>query len=106
MRPQGVAIAILNLGLWLRREGAQIADIRIGVGPAGPVPRRMTAAEAELRGRQPGDEALQAALEALLGEASFRTSRHRATQAYRQHVVGVLLADTLQRAYQRAALTV
>jgi carbon-monoxide dehydrogenase medium subunit len=103
MRPQGVAIAILNLGAWLRREGEHVADLRIAVGPAGPVPFRAHAAEAVLRGRRMDGGSLQAALDALLGEARFRTSPHRATAAYRREMAGVLLEDVLNLAWERAA---
>ena len=103
MRPQGVAIAILNLGVWLRRDEDQIAEVRIAVGPSGPVPRRMFAAESALRGQLLNAENLQRAYDALLVEANFRTSRHRSTAAYRQHVVGVLLEETLAVAFERAA---
>ena len=102
MRPQGVAIAILNMGIWLRRTGDTIAEARIAVGPSGPTPRRMTAAEGELRGSPLNDETLQRAYQAILAEARFRTSRHRATKEYRQHVVGVLLRDVLREAFERA----
>ena len=102
MRPQGVAVAILNLAVWLRRAGERILDVRIAVGPSGPTPQRMTAAEDALRGQPFSDDAVQQAYEAILRQASFRTSRHRATKAYRQHIVGVLLAETLQAAFERA----
>lgn len=103
MRPQGVAIAILNLGVWLHRAGDIIRDVRIAVGPSGPVPRRMYAAEDVLRGQGYTDEIVTQAYEALLGEANFRTSRHRATKEYRQQMVGVLLEDVLDDAWQQAA---
>jgi carbon-monoxide dehydrogenase medium subunit len=102
MRPQGVAIAILNLGVWLRRQGEEIADVRIAAGPSGPIPRRMTDSEAMLRGHPPTHEFISQAFEAILDQASFRTSRHRATSEYRQHVVGVLLEETLLEAFTRA----
>jgi carbon-monoxide dehydrogenase medium subunit len=102
MRPQGVAIAILNLGVWLHRDGDLIADVRIAVGPSGPVPIRMTQAEESLRGNPLTDEFFSKATECILDQASFRTSRHRATSSYRQHVVGVLLEDTLSDAFMRA----
>ena len=102
MRPQGVAIAILNLGVWLHRDGDLIADVRIAVGPSGPVPIRMTQAEESLRGNPLTDEFISKATECILDQASFRTSRHRATSSYRQHVVGVLLEDTLSDAFMRA----
>lgn len=102
MRPQGVAIAILNLGVWLHRDGDFIADVRIAVGPSGPVPIRMTQAEEALRGNPLADEFILRATECILDQASFRTSRHRATSTYRQHVVGVLLEETLSAAFKRA----
>ena len=102
MRPQGVAIAILNLGVWLHRDGDLITDVRIAVGPSGPVPIRMTQAEEALRGNPLKDEFISKATECILDQASFRTSRHRATSTYRQHVVGVLLEDTLSAAFMRA----
>jgi CO/xanthine dehydrogenase FAD-binding subunit len=40
MRPQGVALPVLNLAVWLQREGKHIQAIRIAVGPAGPIPQR------------------------------------------------------------------
>jgi carbon-monoxide dehydrogenase medium subunit len=104
MRPQGVAIAILNLGVWLRRDGDSIAAIRISVGPSGPVPRRMQSAEGVLNGQVISDNSVEKAYRTILAEASFRTSRHRATTDYRQHVVGVLLKETLQTAFERAIL--
>jgi carbon-monoxide dehydrogenase medium subunit len=105
MRPQGVAIAILNLGIWLHRDGDVIRNVRIAVGPSGPVPRRMKMAEDVLRGQVYNDLIIAQAYETLLGEANFRTSRHRATKEYRQQMVGVLLEDVLHDAWQMAAGT-
>jgi len=106
MRPQGVAIAILNLGVWLQREGETLVDVHIAVGPGGPVPLRARATEKELRGKQLTPESLEAAVAVLQSEAHFRTSRHRATAEYRFHLSAVLLEDTLMTAWQRAALNI
>lgn len=103
MRPQGVAIAILNMAVWLQRQGEFIADVHIAVGPAGPVPQRAREAERSLIGEAPGENAIKQALKILLGETRFRTSPHRATEAYRRHMAGVLLRDTLSVAWMRAA---
>jgi len=104
MRPQGVAIAILNLSVWLCRQGETVSNVRIAVGPSGPVPRRMTQAEDVLRGNPPTKSVITQAFEAILEQASFRTSRYRATFEYRQHVVGVLLEQTLLEAFGRAGI--
>jgi carbon-monoxide dehydrogenase medium subunit len=102
MRPQGVAIAILNMAVWLHRAGERVMDVRIAVGPSGPTPSRALAAEQALCSQTLSDERIEQALEALLGEVNFRTSPHRATLMYRREMAGVLLRDTLQSAWQRA----
>lgn len=103
MRPQGVAIAILNIAIWLKRAGDRIADICIAIGPAGPVPLQARQAEAQLRGQSPEQPAIDRAVAALLAETRFRTSPHRSTAEYRLHTAGVLLAEVLDLAWQRAA---
>jgi CO/xanthine dehydrogenase FAD-binding subunit len=103
MRPQGVAIAIQNMAVWLRREKNRLADIRIALGPAGVKPFRATGAEDSLRGKTLDEESIRAGAAAILREAHFRTSPHRATAEYRQRLAGVLLRQTLQTAWQRAA---
>ncbi|MGB8983276.1 MAG: FAD binding domain-containing protein, partial [Anaerolineales bacterium] len=45
MRPQGVALPIINLAIWLERAGDIIRRIRIAVGPGGPTPWTGTEAE-------------------------------------------------------------
>jgi CO/xanthine dehydrogenase FAD-binding subunit len=103
MRPQGVAIAILNMAIWLcLREASEIAEVRIAVGPAGPVPFRGRETERVLRGRTLDEATIEEAQGSLLDEVHLRTSRHRATKEYRQHLVGVLLRRTLAIATQRA----
>jgi carbon-monoxide dehydrogenase medium subunit len=102
MRPQGVAIAILNMAAWLEREGERIVSVRLAIGPAGPKPFRARGAEQALSGKSLNAESLEAARLALLAEAHFRTSPHRATAEYRRHLAGVLLEETLTTAFQRA----
>jgi len=103
MRPQGVALPVLNMAVWLQREGDLLTNVRIAVGPAGPKPVRARAAEAVLRGRPFSPAHLKPALEALLAEVQLRTSPHRATATYRRRLSGVLLESVLTRAWQRAA---
>jgi carbon-monoxide dehydrogenase medium subunit len=104
MRPQGVAIAILNCAVWLHRDADTLQDIRISFGPSGPTPRRMTAAEDYLRGKTPTDQSLSQAYDLILEQASFRTSRHRASLDYRREVASVLLRETVQTTWDRAKL--
>jgi len=102
MRPQGVAIAILNMAVWLEFSQEQIQDIRISIGPAGPVPLQAKQAENELRWHPMDEARIERALKALLAEAHFRTSPHRSTAEYRVKMAEVLLRDTTKTAWHRA----
>ncbi|OGO12891.1 MAG: hypothetical protein A2Y93_15250 [Chloroflexi bacterium RBG_13_68_17] len=99
MRPQGVAIAILNMAVWLEWETEErIAQVRLTVGAAGPRPLRARQAEAALRGRTLERKTVEAAISALAAEARVRTSPHRASETYRRDLLGVLLAEVLDAA--------
>jgi carbon-monoxide dehydrogenase medium subunit len=102
MRPQGVALPIINLAIWLERAGDNIRRIRIAVGPGGPTPWSGTEAEKALLGKPLNDETFNAALEALLSQVGFRSSARRASADYRRHIVSSLFKDVLETAWTRA----
>jgi xanthine dehydrogenase FAD-binding subunit len=102
MRPQGVALPILNIAVWLSREGDCIADLRIAVGPAGPTPQRARAVEDCLRGVPYTKAALDQAAAVWRTSLHFRTSPHRSTAEYRHHLSGSLLEKGLELAWNRA----
>ena len=96
MRPQGVAIAILNMALWVQlNEQRVIQDLRLAVGPAGPKPFRARETEDHLRGNSLNEKNFQEAVEILQGEAKVRTSSHRATKEYRELLLGVIFHQVL-----------
>jgi carbon-monoxide dehydrogenase medium subunit len=102
MRPQGVALPIINVAIWLERKDNVISQIRIAVGPGGPTPWSGTEAEKALIGKPLNDETFNAALEALLVQVGFRSSTRRASADYRRHIVSDLFRDVLKTAWQRA----
>lgn len=104
MRPQGVALPILNCAVWLERANDTIKDIRIAVGPGGGTPFRATHAEDVLRGGTLTESTFESALDALLAQAQFRTSARRAGAEYRKHIVSGLFGDTLESAWERASI--
>ncbi len=103
MRPQGVALPILNCSVWLERAGDFVKDIHIAVGPGGSTPFRATEAEAFLRGKPLTEETFNQTLDALLAQAKFRDSARRASADYRRHIVGGLFKDVLYTAWGRAS---
>jgi CO/xanthine dehydrogenase FAD-binding subunit len=102
INPQGIALAILNMAIWLQRKGDRVINVRIAVGPSGPVPLRMLTAEKALIDRIPSEDVQACALDELLKEAHFRTSLHRASAEYRRHLAGILLQEAFTKAWQRA----
>ena len=103
MRPQGVALPIINLAVWLEREEDTIKSIRIAVGPGAPTPWRAQEAEKTLIGNSMNEAVCEIALEALLKQVGFRSSPRRASSDYRRHLVETLFNDTLKSAWERAA---
>jgi carbon-monoxide dehydrogenase medium subunit len=102
MRPQGVALPILNCSVWLEREKDTVRDVHIAVGPGGSTPFRASEAETTLRGKPLTEENFNRTLESLLGQAKFRNSARRASADYRRHIVGGLFKDVLETAWKRA----
>ena len=102
MRPQGVALPIINLAIWLERTANVISQIRIAVGPGGPTPWSGIKAEKALIGKPLNDETFNTALEALLAEVGFRSSARRASADYRRRIVTGLFKDVLETAWKRA----
>ena len=103
MRPQGVALPILNCAVWIERDNDLIKDSHIAVGPGGGTPFRATQAEDVLRGRPLDDNTFESALEELLTQAQFRNSARRASADYRRHIVGGLFQDVIETSWERAA---
>jgi xanthine dehydrogenase FAD-binding subunit len=103
MRPQGVALPILNCAVWLERKSDTIKDVRIAVGPGGGTPFRATQAEDVLRGKSLDETAFESSLEALLVQAKFRTSARRASADYRRHIVSGLFWDVVETAWERTS---
>lgn len=102
MRPQGVALPVLNLAAWLEREGEEVKDIRIAFGPSGPVPVRALQVEDALRGKRLTPEAMAQAKAAIHDSIRFRTSPQRATAEYRHLLSEVLLDEVIGKAWERA----
>jgi CO/xanthine dehydrogenase FAD-binding subunit len=102
MRPQGVALPIINLAIWLERKNDVFNQIRIAVGPGGPTPWSGTDAEKTLIGKSLSDETFNVAVEALLTQVGFRSSARRASADYRRHIVVGLFKDVLETAWSRA----
>ncbi len=97
MRPQGVALPILGMAVWVEFEAADetVSAARIALGPAGPTPMRAREAEAYLAGRALDDETTRQVAQRVLNEARLRTSPHRATREYRIELIDVLVRRNL-----------
>ncbi len=104
MRPQGVALPIINMAVRMRldRAGERVLDARVAIGPAGPTPFLAAQSASFLRGQPSQPETFRNMTERALDEVQLRTSRHRATDAYRSEMIRTLLPKTMAQAAQRA----
>jgi carbon-monoxide dehydrogenase medium subunit len=103
MRPQGLAIALLNMAAWIRLDPSWTVDCaRIAVGPCGPVPRCARAAANALESRRLTEDSLADAGAALHAEVQLRTSAHRATAEYRHHLLQPLFERVVRAAHAEA----
>ena len=102
MRPQGVAIAILNMAAWVKLDASeQFEDLHISCGPAGPRPFRAFQTESIFKGKPLDEHIFNQACKVLESEVRLRTSRHRATKEYRVQLLPVLLRKVLETAIAR-----
>ncbi|GAP06529.1 aerobic-type carbon monoxide dehydrogenase, middle subunit CoxM/CutM homologs [Anaerolinea thermolimosa] len=102
MRPQGVALPILNMAVWIEREGTTITQTRIAVGPSGPKPQRASTIETFLAGKPWNRETISEAIQLMRQTFSFRTSPYRATAEYRLQVCKQLFVEVFSVAWERA----
>jgi carbon-monoxide dehydrogenase medium subunit len=104
MRPQGVALPMIAMAARVRLDDdGRIADPRIAIGPAGPVPYLAETAMEALAGRRPETGTFEDAAETVLDNVSFRSSKYRASREYREEMIRTHLPGVLARAAERAA---
>ncbi len=106
MRPQGVALPVINMAAWLEVSDEKISQARLAIGPAGPVITRAVDVESFLIGKKLTEETLTEAKQVLHKCIKFRSSPLRATSGYRDHLAEVLLKRVLFTAYERAKQTI
>jgi xanthine dehydrogenase FAD-binding subunit len=102
MRPQGVALPIINMAAWVSMDGGIIRAARLAVGPAGPVPQRASELEEALVSKTYSPELIKEVIPVLHHSIHFRSSALRATAGYRDHLAEVLLERVLSTACGRA----
>ncbi len=104
MRPQGIALPILGVAarVQVTPDGERFQRVSLCIAPAGPVPFRASEAERVLEGAVVSEGIVERAIRTAQEEAHVRTSRHRATKAYRQEMIAVLVRRVLSRALERA----
>lgn len=104
MRPQGVALPVLACAVWVRltEDKTHYEDVRICIGPIGPVPELAETVQNALRGQPVSDASLDLAVATAYETIEPRTSKYRATAEYRSLMVETLLRRTLPLAAERA----
>jgi CO/xanthine dehydrogenase FAD-binding subunit len=96
---QALAITKISLAACARVEAGDLAEIRLGLGSAGPTPVRARACEASLQGRPLGALPVREAQAALMEDIS-PIDDIRSTGHYRRVTAGNLLGQMLRELAQ------
>jgi CO/xanthine dehydrogenase FAD-binding subunit len=96
MTRQAADVALANVAVWVRAEGGQISAARIAVGGCDGRPARLVDAEAALRNQAVSVEVVGYAAR-IAAETAAQTGDQRASETYRQRMVGVLTRRALSQ---------
>ncbi len=93
---KALTIAIASIGALVRVADGRVAEARIAAGSVAPTPLRLRTVETSLSGVDLSEAAIDEARRLAI-DAVSPIDDIRATAAYRQHVVGDLVARALKR---------
>jgi len=93
--------ALAEVGVTIVNRNGVIGDVKVAVGGAGPVARRLSTAEQALKGEAFRPDTVEAASHAAAAECQAESDLH-ASAEYRQHLVRTLVAEALREAWSRA----
>uniref|UniRef100_UPI002A83356A FAD binding domain-containing protein n=1 Tax=Enterocloster asparagiformis TaxID=333367 RepID=UPI002A83356A len=99
---KALALPMLCVAAWIRREDGVVRDARIAMAPVGVGPVRAVEAEGLLLGREGGDALWTQAGELALKNANPRDSLVRGSRKYRLEVLPVLVQEALSIAWEDA----
>jgi carbon-monoxide dehydrogenase medium subunit len=100
-----VDIALVSAAAWLRAEGGRVADLRLAVGQSSAMPALL----GDLAGAARGEKATSALVHDIAERASEAvTARedHRASAAYRKHLIKVMAGRALSEAALEAGVRI
>lgn len=98
----GSGLSVATVAAAVSMQDDRIASARIAFGSAGPVPRRVAAAEEFLAGKRPDDEVLSEAGRLVSEVAEPREGSIRATPRHRRLVLKPLTERAIAAAAKRA----
>jgi aerobic carbon-monoxide dehydrogenase medium subunit len=90
-----------TVAVWMALAGTQIADVRVAVGAAVPMPCRMPAIESALRGAKAGAAVFAEAVAQGLDTARWK-GLHGISDEYARHLASVRIVDALNSAQAEA----
>lgn len=99
----GSGLSVATAAAAVNTEDGRITHARVAIGSAGPVPRRVAAAEEFLVGKAPTDEVLAEAGQMASDAADPRGGSIRASPAHRHRVLKTLAARAIALAAERTS---
>lgn len=101
-RFHGSGLSVATVAAAIACDGERIAHAHIAIGAAGPIPRRVEAAESFLQGKSLTDDVLKEAGRLVSASAEPREGSIRASPIYKHRVLGSLAERTIILAFNRS----
>jgi aerobic carbon-monoxide dehydrogenase medium subunit len=95
------AFSTLTAAVYITCENNVIKDVKLAVGAALGLPKRLTAIEDELKGKAADKTIVDEVIKSLVSSYSWK-GKEGTTDSYAAHLAGVIITDVLTAALQNA----
>jgi len=99
-RRKGFTLSVVNVAVYIERDGENLREVRIALGSVAPTPIRAPSVENKIRDKKMSEELVEEAAAACV-EVVKPIDDVRGTAEYRRDMVGVLVKRAMREAWRR-----
>jgi carbon-monoxide dehydrogenase medium subunit len=99
-RRKGFTLSVVNVAVYVERDGENLREVRIALGSVAPTPIRAPSVEKKIRDKKMSEELVEVAAVACV-EVVKPIDDVRGTAEYRRDMVGVLVKRAMREAWRR-----
>jgi CO/xanthine dehydrogenase FAD-binding subunit len=99
-RRKGFTLSVVNAAVYVEKDGEKLKEVRIALGSVAPTPIRTPSVENMIRGKNMGEDLVEAAA-AACAEVAKPIDDVRGTAEYRKDMTAVLVKRAMREAWRR-----